>query len=71
MRTEALKMDRNCGKLIIKDGKVICPACEKATILHVWPNTTVRNLPRKCKRCGQVTIVNIEAPEPASTVTSA
>ena len=34
-------------------------------------HTTARNLPRKCKRCGQETLVNIEAPEPASKVTSA
>ena len=71
MRTEALKMDRNCGKLIVKDGWVICPVCGKGKLLLTRPDTAVRNLPRKCKRCGQETIVNIEAPEPESRETSA
>lgn len=57
--------------LVIKDGWVICPVCGKGKLLLTRPDTAVRNLPRKCKRCGQETIVNIEAPEPASTVTSA
>ena len=59
------------GKLIIKNGWVMCPVCGKGKILKINPDTTVRNLPRPCKRCGQISIVNIEAPEPASTETSA
>ena len=60
-----------CGKLVIRDGWVYCPVCGKGKLLLIRPDTTTRNLPRKCKRCGQETIVNIEAPEPASTETSA
>lgn len=45
--------------------------CGKGKLLLTRPDTAVRNLPRKCKRCGQETLVNIEAPEPASIVTSA
>lgn len=59
------------AKMAIKDGWVMCPACGKGKILKVNPDTTVHNLPRPCKRCGQISIVNIEAPEPASTETSA
>ena len=59
------------GKLVIKNGWVICPMCGKGKILPVNPDSTCYHLPRKCKRCGQETIVNIEAPEPASEVTSA
>ena len=66
-----LQTEPECGKLIVKDGWVICPVCGKGKLLLTRPDTAVRNLPRKCKRCGQETIVNIEAPEPASTVTSA
>lgn len=64
-------MTAKCGKLIVKDGWVICPVCSKGKILKINPNTTAHNLPRKCKRCGQETLVNIDAPEPASTQTSA
>ena len=59
------------AKMIVKDGWVMCPVCGKGKILKVNPDTTVHNLPRPCKRCGQISIVNIEAPEPASTETSA
>ena len=66
-----MQTDVRCGKLTVKDGWVICPVCDKGKLLLVLPSTSVRNLPRKCKRCGQETVVNIEAPEPASEVTSA
>ena len=62
---------KKSDKIIVRDGKVICPVCGKGALLHVRPDTTVHNLPRKCKRCGQTTIVNIEAPEPESKETSA
>ncbi len=62
---------RNRGKLIVKDRWVICPVCNKGKLLMIRPDTIVRNLPRKCKRCGQETLVNIGAPEPVSTETSA
>ena len=35
------------------------------------PTTTVHDLPCKCKRCGHITKLNIEAPEPESKETSA
>lgn len=47
------------------------PGVPTGKLLKVRADTTARNLPRKCKRCGQETLVNIEAPEPASKVTSA
>ena len=68
---KALPMDAKAGKLTIRNGWVICPVCGKGKILKVNPDTVVHHLPRPCKRCGQETIVNIEAPEPASKETSA
>lgn len=68
---KGLQTDVRCGKLMVRDGWVICPVCQKGKLLKIRPDTIARNLPRKCKRCGQETLVNIEAPEPASTVTSA
>lgn len=60
------------GTLVIKDGKLICPVCRHGVLLHdVGPETVIVALPRKCKRCGQITVVNIGAPEPASKETSA
>lgn len=66
-----LQSTSDYGRLIIKDGWVLCPVCGKGKLLLTRPDTAVRNLPRKCKRCGQETVVNIEAPEPVSKETSA
>ena len=66
-----MQTDARCGKLIIRDGWVICPVCQKGKLLKLRPDTTTRNLPCKCKRCGQESLVNIDAPEPESTETSA
>ncbi len=65
-------MQRNaeCGKLVVKDGWAMCPVCGRK-FLKLLPNTAVCLLPVKCKHCKQETIVNIEAPEPASRETSA
>ena len=66
-----MQSNMRCGKIIVRDGWVICPVCRKGKLLKLLPDTAVRNLPVKCKRCGQETVVNIDAPEPESTETSA
>ncbi len=71
MEEKGLIAYSECGKLVVKNGWVLCPICGKGKILPVNPDSTCHHLPRKCKRCGQETLVNIEAPEPASTETSA
>ena len=58
-------------RLVTKNGWVMCPVCGRGKILKINPDTSVRRLPRVCKFCKQETIVNIEAPEPASKETSA
>ncbi len=66
-----MQSNMRCGKLVIRDGWVICPVCRKGKLLKLRPDTTAQNLPCKCKRCGQESLVNIDAPEPASQETSA
>lgn len=34
--------------------------CGKHTVLWLLPDTEIKNLPIKCKRCGQESIVNVE-----------
>ena len=60
-----------CAKLHTRDGWVLCPVCGKGKLLKIRPDTAARNLPCKCKLCGRETLVNIDAPEPASCETSA
>ena len=62
---------QKCEKILVKDGWAVCPVCSKGKLLKLLPGTRVHNLPCKCKKCGQESIVNIEAPEPASIETSA
>ena len=45
--------------------------CGKGKLLKILPETSVKNLPCKCKLCRQESIVNIAEPVPASRVTSA
>ena len=58
-------------KILVRDGWAICPSCCKGKLLKILPDTSIKNLPCKCKLCRQESIVNIKAPVPASRVTSA
>jgi rubredoxin len=59
------------GKITVKDGWAICPACEKKKLFPVRPDTELRKFEWKCPLCRQVYIVNHKAPVPASNETSA
>ena len=39
--------------------RYLCPLCGKQTVLWLLPDTEIKNLPIKCKRCGKESIVNI------------
>ena len=66
-----LDFRNKCDRINVRDGWAICPKCGKGKLLKILPETSVRNLPCKCKRCSQETVVNIKAPVPASRETSA
>ena len=59
-----------CATIIVRDGWALCPVCG-GKLLKLNPDTSVSNLPCKCKRCSQISQVNIAAPEPVSKETSA
>lgn len=48
------------GKLIMKDGWLMCPVCGKKKVLRLMPETTAKDLPVYCPRCGQESIVTID-----------
>ena len=53
------------GKITVKDGSIICPVCGKGKLIErIKAESVIRHVDRKCKRCGCVTEVNYEAPEP-------
>ena len=53
------------------DGWVLCPVCGKGKLLLTRKDTVVMRLDCKCKLCGRISEVNINAPEPESKETSA
>ena len=61
MEEKALQDRRECGKLTVKDGWLMCPVCRKGKVLKVREDTEVKNLEVRCKLCGQKTLVNIES----------
>lgn len=71
MGANLLTNKNGCGIIQVKDGWAICPSCQKKKLFPVLPTTVVRDLELKCNRCEAKVIVNIEAPEPESSKTSA
>ncbi len=51
-------------KLRVKNGRAICPICQRQTQVRVLPGTSLENFPLFCKRCNQESIVTYRAPEP-------
>ncbi len=56
---EKLKKTRECGKLITRDGWLICPGCHKR-LLRVEPNTAAQNLIVYCRNCKRTVTVDID-----------
>jgi len=48
--------------------RLLCPLCGKHTVLWLLPDTEIKNLPIKCKRCGKETVVNVEPLEDAQKI---
>ena len=48
----------------------MCPQCGKGKLLMILPDTAVRNLPCKCKRCQQEFLITV-VPVPETKVSSA
>lgn len=56
-----LQNGNNDGKLIVRNGRVLCPVCGKGVLQYdAKPGMVMLNVPRKCKKCGQTTVVNID-----------
>ena len=54
-----MKPTRECGKLIIKDGWLICPGCRKR-VLRVEQDTAAKNLIVYCRNCKRSEKVDID-----------
>lgn len=54
-----MQNDLKCGKLVTKDGYLLCLKCEHK-IIQVRPNTMAKNLVVYCRWCRRETTVDIE-----------
>ena len=58
---ERLQTAPQCGKLIVKDGWVMCPVCKRnRRLLRVEPETQALDLPVYCRDCKREIILNID-----------
>ena len=55
-----LQTEPECGKLIVKDGWLMCPSCRRRKVLQVRPETSAKNLIVYCRDCRTETMVDIE-----------
>ena len=52
--------ERERGKLIVRDGYVVCPSCKFNTTQRLRPDTEAKNLRVWCRKCKHVSVVDIE-----------
>ena len=55
-----LKVERECGKLSVKNGRYVCPNCKQTTNQKSDPDTQAKGLILWCRNCKAEYIVNID-----------
>lgn len=55
-----LQTEPECGKLIVKDGWLMCPSCRRRKVLQVRPETSAKNLIVYCRNCKHSVTVDID-----------
>lgn len=51
--------DARCGKLIVRNGWIICPVCGNKRMFRLDEETEARKLPVYCRDCKTEFILNI------------
>lgn len=53
-------MEKNRGKLVVKDGWITCPVCQRNhSLLRIRDDTEARRLPVYCRTCRTEIILDI------------
>ena len=56
-----MNISKECDKIKTNQGWLMCPACGRAKVLRLLPDTEARNLVVHCKVCKKESIVNISS----------
>ncbi len=51
---------KSCGKIVTKDGFILCPICKRQKVLRVLPDTSGKRIPIYCRNCKQESIIDID-----------
>ena len=56
-----MQTEKNCGKLVVKDGWITCPVCQRNIhLLKIRSDTEARNLQVFCRTCRREIILDID-----------
>lgn len=50
-----------CGKIMTKDGYLLCPICRRQKVLRLLPDTEGKRIAVWCKNCKRESVVDIDA----------
>ena len=57
---DLLHNEKQNNEIDVARRRLLCPLCGKHTVLWLLPDTEIKKLPIKCKRCGKEIIINVE-----------
>ena len=55
-----MQTGKNCDKLVVKDGWITCPICQRRlSFLRISDDTEAKDLPVYCRTCRKEIVLNI------------
>ncbi len=54
-----MQFPKDSGKLVVKDGWIVCPVCRNKRLFRVGEDTEAHNLPVYCRDCKTEIILDI------------
>lgn len=60
LEEKVLQNQQKCGKLIARQGFLLCPNCGRRTDQKILPETKAKSLPLYCKKCKQSCLIDID-----------
>lgn len=55
-----MQSSKYCGKIVTRDGYLLCPICQRQKVLRLLPETEGKQIAVWCKNCRRESIVDID-----------